>query len=42
VEESLAMLEQGIESIHIVGVEPATALLDEARESGSQGTAFVR
>lgn len=42
VEESLAMLEQGIESIHIVGVEPVTALLDEARESGSQGTAFVR
>ena len=42
VEESLAMLEQGIEAIHIVGVEPASALLEEARESGSQGTAFVR
>jgi acetylglutamate kinase len=42
VEESLAMLEQGIESIHIVGVKPVSALLDEACESGSQGTAFVR
>jgi acetylglutamate kinase len=42
VEESLAMLEQGIEAIHIVGVEPASALLDEAREAGRRGTAFVR
>ena len=42
VEESLAMLEQGIEAIHIVGVEPATALLEEAQEAGSRGTAFVR
>jgi acetylglutamate kinase len=42
VEESLAMLEQGIEAIHIVGVEPASALLDEARAPGSRGTAFVR
>jgi acetylglutamate kinase len=42
VEESLAMLEQGIEAIHIVGVSPASALLDEAREPGSRGTAFVR
>jgi acetylglutamate kinase len=36
------MLEQGIEAIHIVGVEPSSALLDEAREAGSRGTAFVR
>jgi acetylglutamate kinase len=42
VEESLEMLEQGIEAIHIVGVEPSSALLDEAREAGSRGTAFVR
>jgi acetylglutamate kinase len=42
VEESLAMLEQGIEAIHIVGVQPASALLEEAREPGSLGTAFVR
>jgi acetylglutamate kinase len=42
VEESLAMLEQGIEAIHIVGVEPVSALLDEACQAGSRGTAFVR
>jgi acetylglutamate kinase len=42
VEESLAMLEEGIESIHIVGVTPSSALLEEARAAGSQGTAFVR
>lgn len=42
VEESLAMLEQGIEAIHIVGVEPPSALLEEAQEAGSRGTAFVR
>jgi acetylglutamate kinase len=42
VEESLEMLEQGVEAIHIVGVEPSSALLDEAREAGSRGTAFVR
>jgi acetylglutamate kinase len=42
VEESLAMLEQGVEAIHIVGVEPPLALLEEAREAGSRGTAFVR
>jgi acetylglutamate kinase len=42
VEESLAMLEQGIEAIHIVGVEPPSAVLDEAREPGRRGTAFVR
>lgn len=42
VEESLAMLEEGIEAIHIVGIDPSTSILDEAREPGSRGTAFVR
>lgn len=42
VEESLAMLEQGIEAVHIVGIDPPSALLDEAREPGSRGTAFDR
>jgi acetylglutamate kinase len=42
VEESLAMLQQGIEAIHIVGVEPPSSLLEEAEEAGSRGTAFVR
>ena len=32
VEESLAMLDEGIEAIHIVGIEPATSILDAARE----------
>jgi acetylglutamate kinase len=42
VEESLAMLDEGIGAIHIVGLNPADALLREAREPGSAGTAFVR
>lgn len=42
VEESLEMLEQGIEAIHIVGLDPEDALLREAAEPGSLGTAFVR
>jgi acetylglutamate kinase len=42
VEESLAMLEEGIEAIHIVGLEPESAILDEAAEPGSRGTAFSR
>lgn len=42
VEESLAMLEAGIGAIHIVGIDPTTALLDEAQEPGRAGTAFVR
>jgi acetylglutamate kinase len=42
VEESLAMLEEGIEAIHIVGVSPPASLLEEAMEAGSRGTAFVR
>ena len=41
VEESLAMLEEGIEAVHIVGIDPPTAILEEAREPGSLGTAFV-
>ena len=40
-EESLAMLEEGIEAVHIVGIDPPTAILEEAREPGSLGTAFV-
>jgi len=42
VEESLAMLDEGIEAVHIVGIDPPSAILDEAREPGSRGTAFVR
>ncbi|XXF77137.1 acetylglutamate kinase [Myxococcaceae bacterium GXIMD 01537] len=42
VEESLAMLEEGIEAIHIVGINPPNALLEEAAEAGSFGTAFLR
>lgn len=42
VEESLDMLEQGIEAIHIVGLTPPEALLDEATHPGSRGTAFLR
>ena len=42
VEESLAMLEEGIEAIHIAGISPAHALLGEAQGAGSFGTAFLR
>lgn len=42
VEESLAMLEEGIDAIHIVGIDPPDALLGEARQPGSFGTAFER
>ena len=42
VEESLAMLESGIDAIHIVGLTPDSALLDEAHEPGSRGTVFVK
>jgi acetylglutamate kinase len=41
VEESLAMLEEGIDAIHIVGLSPATSLLDEAMSPGSRGTVFT-
>ncbi|MFO0596714.1 MAG: acetylglutamate kinase [Myxococcaceae bacterium] len=42
VEESLAMLDEGIGAIHIVGLSPDSAILDEAREPGSRGTVFAR
>jgi acetylglutamate kinase len=42
VEESLEMLEEGIEAIHIVGISPPDALLREAESPGSSGTAFLR
>ncbi len=42
VEESLAMLDEGIDAIHIVGLTPESSLLDEAREPGSRGTVFAR
>jgi acetylglutamate kinase len=42
VEESLEMLEQGIGAIHIVGLSPETALLEEAAQPGSRGTVFQR
>lgn len=40
VEESLEMLQEGIGAIHIVGIEPVSALMEEAREPGSFGTVF--
>jgi acetylglutamate kinase len=42
VEESLEMLQEGIEAIHIVGISPDDAVLREAEKAGSQGTAFLR
>lgn len=42
VEESLEMLNQGIESIHIVGLSPDDAILREGEAPGSCGTAFAR
>jgi acetylglutamate kinase len=42
VDESLEMLEEGIEAIHIVGISPDDAVLREAEKAGSQGTAFLR
>lgn len=41
VEESLAILGEGIGAVHIVGLEPDTAILDEAADPGSRGTVFV-
>jgi acetylglutamate kinase len=41
VEESLEMLEAGVEAVHVVGLEPDDALLREAETPGSCGTAFV-
>ncbi|WP_434383698.1 acetylglutamate kinase [Melittangium boletus] len=42
VEESLEMLQEGIEAIHIVGLSPPDAILREAERAGSHGTAFLR
>ncbi len=42
VEESLEMLEAGIDAIHIVGLDPEDALVREAANPGSAGTAFQR
>jgi acetylglutamate kinase len=42
VEESFEMLEAGIGAVHIVGIEPADAVLEEAAHPGSRGTAFLR
>jgi acetylglutamate kinase len=42
VEESLEMLTQGIGAIHIVGIVPDDALLQEAMSPGSVGTAFFK
>jgi acetylglutamate kinase len=42
VEESLEMLEEGIEAIHIVGIAPLEALMGEAAQPGRFGTAFLR
>ncbi len=41
VEESLAALEAGVESVHIVGSEPPDGLLQEALRPGSCGTAIA-
>ncbi len=42
VEESLAMLDEGIDAIHIVGLSPDSSILDEASTPGSRGTVFAR
>jgi acetylglutamate kinase len=41
VQECLAMLDEGIEAIHIVDTSPAEAVLDEILSPGSRGTMFV-
>lgn len=42
VEESLAVLNRGVESIHIVGIDPAHAIVEEAISPGRFGTAIGR
>jgi acetylglutamate kinase len=42
VEESLAMLDEGIDAVHIAGVNPEDAILREANQPGSAGTSFQR
>lgn len=41
VEESLGILSEGIGAVHIVGLDPDSAILDEASNPGSRGTVFV-
>ena len=41
VEESLAILGEGIGAVHIVGLDPESAILDEAANPRSRGTVFV-
>lgn len=40
VEESLAMLSEGIEAVHVVGIDPPDSVLAEATTPGSRGTVF--
>ncbi len=40
IEESLEMLQSGIEAIHIVGTSPDTSVLEEIAAPGSRGTVF--
>jgi len=42
VEESLAMLDEGIDAIHIVGLTPDSSILAEALDPGSHGTVFAK
>lgn len=42
VEESLAILEEGIGAVHVVGLEPPAAILEEADSPGSRGTVFTQ
>lgn len=41
VEESLAMLSEGIDAVHVVGIDPPDSVLAEATAPGSRGTVFV-
>lgn len=40
VEESVAMLDEGLEAVHIVGLDPETSIIDEVLSPGSRGTVF--
>ncbi len=42
VEASLAMLAEGVEAIHIVGIDPEDAILQESMAPGTFGTAFLQ
>jgi acetylglutamate kinase len=41
VEDSLSMLDEGVDAIHIVGLDPPDSLLKEAQEPGSVGTVLI-